>query len=719
MNTDTDKTEAIRNELNRIWDSMIADPLRALDDSKEARKQSLQIGYGKGISDSLFYQAWCLIFLSRLKEAIEILSDLAEQFGKSPLDEDYIRVLNALGVAYHDLGDNSNAFFYYSKSLQLSREAGLIERELSVLNNMGGYYLSSENFEQALNHYLEIYEKAKSHNQSKELLSVVLSNAGNCYFKLGELDKAEQYFLESRSYAREIKSGISESEILFDLAQISDKKGKKTEAAAYIEQSLKLCREVDNKRLECEILLFSGEKNKDVASYEKALELSKEIDSKQYYMEACKKLSLFYEESAIYDKAHAFLKESFQIEKELNNLAAEKKFQNLEMEYEIERNRRNAELFKNENRELRESLNWMTLLNNITKEAFASLDTNSILSGIFENINRLMEVTHFHAVIHDKQAAELEVIKAYEDGRELEPFRFTDAPEKSFAGWTIAHRKVLLINDIEKEYKKYIEKRATYGKGPLAKSILTVPICFRNDEIGALAILSRHKNAYTEEHTQFLESLASFLSIAIDNARNYEKVNELNRIISREKEELETANRKIMELATHDNLTGLINRRVLFELLEASMEQARRRGEILAVLFIDLDDFKPINDNFGHDFGDKVLKEVADRLKRTVRTTDSVARIGGDEFLILLDPVKNKSEARRVSQKILKAVSETILIQGHEVEVGMSIGISTFPEEETTAEQLIINADSAMYTIKKGNKNGICFFEKTSSAADH
>jgi diguanylate cyclase (GGDEF)-like protein len=712
MNDNKKAIESIEKELDRIWDCMIADPSKALEDSLEVEKLAESVSFDKGVKEARFYQGWCMIFQSRLKEAIEILTDLAMEYKQDQLNEDNIKILNALGVAYSDIGDNNNAFYFYSQSLKLSREANLLDRELSVLNNMGGYYLGNNNYETALKHYLELLEKAESNEQSPELLSVVMSNIGNCYYKLDDLDLAERFFLESRTLARKISSGINESEILFDLAQISIKKNRKKETESYINQALDLCRKIDNRRLECDIYIFLGDKENDVAYYVKALELSRDIDNRQFQLESSRKLADYYESLKEFEEAYRYLKDSFRLEKEINNQAAEKKFRNLEMEYEIERNKKSAEFFKTENLELKESLNWMTLLNKIARETISSLDRDSIISRVFYNINLLMEVTHFHVVLYDKNEDRLNVIKAYENEREIAPFSFSADGNSSFAAWVIKNRQVILLNDIDKEYKKYVNKKAIYGKGPTAKSILTVPIVFRNDEIGALAILSRHKNVYKEEHIHFLKSLASFLAIAIENSRNYQKVKELNKIITAEKEELESANKKITELATHDNLTGLINRRVLFELLEASMEQARRRGEILAVLFIDLDDFKPINDTWGHDGGDKVLKEIASRLKKSVRSTDSVARIGGDEFLILLNPVKNKSEARMVSEKIIDTVAAPIELKGKKISVSMSLGISTYPEEETTAEQLIINADSAMYSIKKGEKNGICFYEK-------
>lgn len=712
MNSNKTAMKIIQTELDRIWDSMISDPIKAYKDSLLVEKQAEDASFSKGKRDARFYQGWCMIFQSKLKEAIEILTDLAQEFKPNELNEDHIKILNALGVAYSDIGDNNNAFYYYSHSLKLSREARLPERELSVLNNMGGYYLGNNNYKTALKHYLELLEKAEKLKQFPELLSVVKSNIGNCYYKLEDLDQAERFFLESRTLARKINSDINESEILFNLGKISFKKNRIEETDSYINQALELCGQIDYKRLECEIYIFLGKKENDISFYKKALQLSLEIKSPQFQLESSRKLAEHYEKKKNFNKAYYYLKESFRLEKEINNLAAEKKFHNLEMEYEIERNKKSAELFKTKNLELKESLNWMTLLQKIARETTSSLDRDSIISRVFYNINLLMEVTHFHVVLYDIKNDRLNVIKAYDNEVEVPPFSVSADERTSFAAWVIKNKQEILINDIELEYNKYVDKRAVYGKGPPANSILTVPIIFRNDEVGALAILSRHKNAYKNEHIHFLKSLASFLAIAIENAGNYRKVNELNKIITAEKEDLEKANKKITELATQDNLTSLINRRVFFELLEASMEQAKRRGETLAVLFIDLDNFKPINDTWGHDFGDKVLIEIANRLKKTVRSTDSVSRIGGDEFLILLNPVKNKSEARMVAEKILMSGSSPISIKGEKISMGMSMGISIYPEENTTAEQLIINADSAMYSIKKGDRNGICFYDK-------
>jgi len=703
----------ILKKLQQIWDSMVSDPTKALTDSQEIEKDLIEAGFSDYIRISRYYQGWCLIYLSRLKEAIEILTILSEDFSDDDCTEEHINVLNGLAVAYKDLGDTTRAFFYFTLGLKLSRTAGLLNRELTIRSNMGGFYLENKNYAKALNHFLEILKRTDDSDDFMELKSVVMIDIGQCYHSLKKYDKAEYFLQESRKLSKKMNNLVNDADCLHQLCKLKFAQNYIKEAKLYISEALSICKDTDNIRLECELFLMLGDIDKDFTFFEKANKLSKKINHKAVYQSSCLKLAEHFEELKDYRKSLQFFKEHYKTEKELNTLAAEKKFHNLEMEYEIERNRKNAEIFKVQNIELKESLNWMSILNKIARETMSSLELNSIFNRVYNNINILMDAENFHIVFYDKENDVLNVVKAFESNNEIKPFTFSADADKSFSAWAIKNRKEIIINNIENEYKNYITKRAIYGEGPKAKSSITVPILMRDDEIGALAILSYRENAYKEEHVHLLKSLAAFLSIAIDNSRNFEKVIELNKVIISEKEELERANKKITELATSDNLTGLANRRVFYEMLESAMEQSKRRDEILAVLFIDLDNFKPINDNWGHNAGDKVLKEIADRLTSSIRAADSVARIGGDEFLILLNPVKNRSESGKVAKKIISKIGEPIIIGKATISVGASIGISIYPEQETTADQLIINADSAMYKIKKGNKNGIGFFEKT------
>jgi diguanylate cyclase (GGDEF)-like protein/PAS domain S-box-containing protein len=169
--------------------------------------------------------------------------------------------------------------------------------------------------------------------------------------------------------------------------------------------------------------------------------------------------------------------------------------------------------------------------------------------------------------------------------------------------------------------------------------------------------------------------------------------------------ERKAAEEKIEFHAYHDPLTGLPNRMFLKDRLHLALAQARRSGRGFAVLWLDLDHFKEINDTLGHGVGDRILQDVAARLRDCVREEDAVARLGGDEFLLLLVSVRQKEEAALVAKKILSRVGEPFRVDGHELHVTTSAGIALFPQDGEDAGTLLKNADGAMYQAKERGRN--------------
>ncbi len=157
--------------------------------------------------------------------------------------------------------------------------------------------------------------------------------------------------------------------------------------------------------------------------------------------------------------------------------------------------------------------------------------------------------------------------------------------------------------------------------------------------------------------------------------------------------------------AYHDVLTKLPNRKLFTDRLTQSLSRARRSGKPVAVMFVDLDHFKSINDTLGHEAGDELLLEMAIRLRANVREDDTVARLGGDEFTIILAELRQAEDAVNVAEKIIKAVQEPLTIEGTSIKISASIGISLFPDDGTDAESLLRNADSAMYRAKESGRN--------------
>jgi diguanylate cyclase (GGDEF)-like protein/PAS domain S-box-containing protein len=172
---------------------------------------------------------------------------------------------------------------------------------------------------------------------------------------------------------------------------------------------------------------------------------------------------------------------------------------------------------------------------------------------------------------------------------------------------------------------------------------------------------------------------------------------------------------RIWQLAHSDSLTGLPNRPLFYDRLAQYVAQAGRHHRKFALLFLDLDGFKQINDKFGHDTGDHLLQEVAERLRQNVRSEDTLARIGGDEFVFILNDVADAGNAALVAQKIIHSLAEPVVIRGNPCRIGGSIGISIFPDDTDDMEALVTQSDDAMYQAKAMGKNNYQFFKKPSA----
>jgi diguanylate cyclase (GGDEF)-like protein len=167
--------------------------------------------------------------------------------------------------------------------------------------------------------------------------------------------------------------------------------------------------------------------------------------------------------------------------------------------------------------------------------------------------------------------------------------------------------------------------------------------------------------------------------------------------------------------AHHDHLTGLPNRVLFLDHIEHAVLRAKRNQQKLATLFLDLDGFKEINDTLGHDAGDLLLMEVARRLKIITRSSDTAARMGGDEFTFVLNDISDDDNASSVAQKIIAELALPFVLEGEKCHIGGSIGISIYPADATDYETLLKQADEAMYLAKKSGKNTYRFYRDIKS----
>ncbi|MBO5509004.1 MAG: EAL domain-containing protein, partial [Lachnospiraceae bacterium] len=210
-----------------------------------------------------------------------------------------------------------------------------------------------------------------------------------------------------------------------------------------------------------------------------------------------------------------------------------------------------------------------------------------------------------------------------------------------------------------------------------------------------------------DEFGQLSDSFNSMMSII---SNNYEELNEAKNILEANEIELKKNYHHIEQLAYHDGLTGLYNRVAFMKYAYDIFHEDENQFKMHSIFFIDLDNFKNVNDTLGHDYGDMLLKQVATHLTKCISDEDILARTGGDEFLILKKTVENNEDLEFFAKRLIDIVKEPFYLDNETAHVSMSVGIATFPTNGLSITELIKNADIAMYNAKTSGKNGYCFF---------
>ncbi len=219
------------------------------------------------------------------------------------------------------------------------------------------------------------------------------------------------------------------------------------------------------------------------------------------------------------------------------------------------------------------------------------------------------------------------------------------------------------------------------------RSMLVVPLPRQAATVGVLKLISTEPHAFSDDDTQVLQLLAGFIASALHNAASYEQAH---------------------RLSLHDPLTGLANRVLFLDRVTHHLAQLRRQRAMLAVVYIDLDGFKTVNDRLGHAAGDELLIAVADRLRRVVRDGDTVARLGGDEFAILAIGLHSDADAAVVANHVRTAIDgHSFTLGAGSAVVGASMGVSVADGPNVSVDTLLQRADAAMYECKSLRKSGV------------
>jgi diguanylate cyclase (GGDEF)-like protein len=338
------------------------------------------------------------------------------------------------------------------------------------------------------------------------------------------------------------------------------------------------------------------------------------------------------------------------------------------------------------NRQLEQRLKELSILYGISKAVASVLDLDTLLIRVVEAAMYVIGATQTSLFLLDEETGKLLLgaVQMSDDPRARIPRQTTD---DSLVRQVVATGRAAILRVPE-----------TPGRDQ-SWLVLAVPLKVRDKAIGALCASRADRATPFSDHDRYLLSaLGDFAAVSIDNARLHEST-------QRELAERIRAEEAVRRLAYHDTLTGLPNRTLFNDRLGVALAHARRNKQRVAVMLLDLDHFKGVNDTLGHSVGDQLLKAVGDRLVSVMRESDTVCRMGGDEFLLLLPELAEPGHANNVAGRILQVIRQPFVLGRHVLRVTTSAGFAIYPDDAEEGDDLVKKADAAMYRAKERGRD--------------
>jgi len=337
------------------------------------------------------------------------------------------------------------------------------------------------------------------------------------------------------------------------------------------------------------------------------------------------------------------------------------------------------------------NLRDLLVFHNVARALTSSLDRDAILRAIMQQMEQFFKPETWSLLLLDEARKELYYAVAV-GHTEADLATLRVPVGHGIAGWVAAHGESLIVPEVSKDSRfdpRFSAQRDRDGQGKpfRVRSAICMPLRSRLQTLGVIELINCRLDTLSDYTISFLHVLCDYAAIAIENSRAMER---------------------IQELTITDECTGLFNVRHLYRQMESEIDRARRFKSQFSLIFIDLDYFKQVNDEYGHLIGSRVLAEVGRGLRSLVREVDSVFRYGGDEFIVLL-PETGKVGARKTAEHLLTALREMrfAISDGLKLEVRASFGVATFPEDGRSVHEVIRSADTMMYLVKGSTRDNV------------
>ena len=709
--------DSLRDELQWLYDEAFAlsdrdaRAAKAMADEIYAKAGDAKSPYWQGLSRYL--AGFCFYNLSEYDNAMEEFEHGDQIAQEHNLQNLVIKFRNGYGAIFSRLGRYHDAIEQFAEGLKKAREMGLKSDTGHFLINLGEASLLMGDAAQALSFELEAEGLIPELAGESRYAIDVYYNLAEAQSRSGRIEDAERSYRRSLETATMVGNTVSEVEARVRLGSILADRGHEAEALAVIEEALELSRrsgfplqEVGSLLACGRIELSLGRLEEATRHYEMAVEIADSHRMGDLLPPALESLSAAKAAMNRFDEAYHDLQKSVEAAHTWSSSEATRILAGMATGYRLEKAKREAEGEKVRREGLESANERLRIVTRIGRSLTQSLEPRDILTRMWSELSASIDLKWLGFGIYSPDSGVIEFPGLIESGVLQKASSVFLSDEFSLAALCVREKRVLY-------YATADEARSALGDHPIItfepipvmpETILYLPLFRENDIVGVMTVQSARDHAYSDDIIEMLEAIASFTAIAVENARIMIRLNEMNQTICGEKEQVEKVALASSWLAEHDSLTGLSNRRFLERVLDENIRLATLEDHSIAVFFADLDDFKKVNDVYGHDAGDRVLVAVAARLLSVFRDGDYVARVGGDEFVVAAPGVKDVRSIASMADKVVASFDEPLTITEGPISVSMSVGVALFPEHGCNSQELISRADEAMYLIKRTGK---------------
>ena len=632
---------------------------------------------------------WIQHELGNFNKAIEVHIESYNIFQKQKNSEGILSTINALVGNYSFIQQFDKAIEYGMEGIELAEKCCNYQALNSIKNNMSITYVEIGEFEKAkalLEQIANLPNINANHNKIVNLM-----NLAECERELGNYEISLGYLESSLEIAKSFATTLIPG-VLEQMGRTYCAKGLYNIADEKFQESINISRETEQKLCLNEALLYWSEVDLKVGRYKEAIIKLKEVEENIEIVNSIRNnnkiysnISLAYKNIGDYENAYLYLEKVNMLQKEIFNKTRRESIKNLDKKREEEESKVYKFLY-----------NQMEVLYSVGQRITANLNRKNIYKIIAEEIKNLIQcdVLQISLINDEKKTLEYKLCMKLEDKLEMPPINLDD--ENRFGVYAINHKQEILINDLKREYYKYfnnfeefIEKLAEEQSRTLerfSQSLIFVPIMIDSKVIGVIGVQAYEKNAFTLKDVNTLKVLSTYVGIALENSRLY---------------------KEIKYRANYDVLTKIFNRREALRKSEKIYNKVKKYYDSYWVMMVDVDNFKKINDTYGHQTGDKVLASIAKVIKESIRECDIVGRYGGEEFIVIVKDDKNSY--LKIAERIRNNVENTVINIGENeiIKVTSSIGITKMDATDKTFQQIISEADKALYEAKNSGKNKV------------